>query len=334
MDLNNKVTGDLYEASEWNEFKNEVQNMIISSGQSLAANSLQLQQAIARYSANAASYLDSGVINAYSLQAIGTNDSISSYIDGAVVRFKAGNTNTGSSTLAVSGLAVKPIKKDGFSADLVAGEIVTNRVYEAFYSLSDDAFEISEYKSSVAPEPEFVTTTSADLNTIETNSLFYATSSANSPVGSNGYIYTQAISTAFASQHYLVQTNGDEYIRVKNSSVWGPWVFQSPNPDDLIMDTWVTADIVADVPTIVDSANIASLTRSGNGTYPVVFSTAMANTGYVIGGMVGSEGSQERTACILDGSKTVNGFTLVVTGVSDGSLNDPSLIDLTISRRL
>lgn len=142
MNINNKVTGSIYTAAEWTEFKNEIQNLITSSGQPLASNSLQAKQAVARYVANAASYNDSGVANAYSLSVIGSNDSISSYIDGTKVSFKAGNENTGSSTIAIAGLTAKAIKKDGFSSQLTSGEIKANHVYHAFYSLADDAFEL------------------------------------------------------------------------------------------------------------------------------------------------------------------------------------------------
>jgi len=150
MNLPNKVDGSLYTPQEWNEFKNELQNWIIASGQTLTGNSLQVTQAAARYAANAASYTDSGIADAYSLVSMNTNDTVTIYANGTIVSFKAGATNTGNSTLAISGLAAKAIKKDGFASNLVAGDIVAGRVYSAFYSLSDDAFEISEYVTSAS----------------------------------------------------------------------------------------------------------------------------------------------------------------------------------------
>lgn len=143
MNVNDKISGSTYSAAEWTEFKNEVQNAIIASGQSLTSNSIQLKQAIARYVANAASYTDSGIADAYSLEGIGLNDTITTYLDGTVVTFKAGNANTGSSTAAISGLAAKTIKKEGFTLDLEADDIVAGKVYTLFYSLADDAFEIA-----------------------------------------------------------------------------------------------------------------------------------------------------------------------------------------------
>lgn len=154
MNINNKIEGSVYSSDEWNEFKNEVQNIISSSGQTLAGNSLQLQQAVTRFVANASSYTDSGVANAYSLVAIDTNTVISEYIDGAVMTFKAGNANTGSSTLAIAGLPAKTIKKDGFASDLVTGDIIAGKVYNAFYSLADDAVEISQYSATSSGSPD------------------------------------------------------------------------------------------------------------------------------------------------------------------------------------
>lgn len=102
----------------------------------------------------------------------------------------------------------------------------------------------------------------------------------------------------------------------------------------LVADAWLTANVVSDVPVILGSGNVASLTRVSKGVYSVVFLVTMPDLLYTISPTVGSEGNAERTACILEGTKTATGFTLRITGVADGSSQDPSLIDVTVFRRL
>src|SRR6185369_2938158 len=55
-----------------------------------------------------------------------------SYVQGEVVSFIAGSTNTSSVTLAVSGLATKAITKNGTTA-LTGGEIVSGAVINVMY---------------------------------------------------------------------------------------------------------------------------------------------------------------------------------------------------------
>jgi len=142
MNIVDKVTGNTYTASEFTEFKNEVQNAILASGLSLAGGSVQLKQAIARQVANASSYTENGVADAYNLIAIGSSDKVSAYQDGQVFTFVTTNTNTGASTLAIDGLAAKDLKKEGFTTALAAGDIVAGRLFSAYYRLSSDNFEL------------------------------------------------------------------------------------------------------------------------------------------------------------------------------------------------
>jgi hypothetical protein len=148
MNIADKIEGSSYTPAEWNQFKNEIMNIQTSSGQANASNSVQLKQAVARYVANSSSYTDSGIADAYSLTEIGSNDKPSAYLDGITARFLAGNTNTGASTLAISGLATKSIKKNGFVDALDAGDIVAGQLYMAYYSLSDDEWELTSLNFS------------------------------------------------------------------------------------------------------------------------------------------------------------------------------------------
>jgi len=142
MNIVDKITGNTYTAAEFTEFKNEVQNMIKASGLTLAGGSVQLKQAVSRAAANAASYTENGIANAYNLIAIGLNDKVTAYQDGAIYSFVTTNTNTGASTLKIDGLLAKDIKKEGFTNALDAGDIVSGRLFMAYYRSSSDNFEL------------------------------------------------------------------------------------------------------------------------------------------------------------------------------------------------
>lgn len=73
---------------------------------------------------------DTGAADAY---AIALTPAITAYAAGQTFRFLAGNANTGASTLAVSGLAAKTIKKNGNSTDLAAGDIPANAIVTVCY---------------------------------------------------------------------------------------------------------------------------------------------------------------------------------------------------------
>jgi hypothetical protein len=147
--LPDKVTGDTYQAAEFTEFKNETQNSITSSGQTLASNSVQLKQAMTRYAGAGAGYVDSGAADAYILGPNGSFDAPTAYLNTMTARFVAGNTNTGASTVNVNGVGVKNIKKNGYADNLAAGDITAGDVYELIFSTSADAFELIALSNTV-----------------------------------------------------------------------------------------------------------------------------------------------------------------------------------------
>ncbi len=76
---------------------------------------------------------DGGTADAYNITVI---PALTTHAEGMPIVFKAAHTNTGAATLAVGGLAIKAIRKNGTSAleanDIVAGQIVTV-VYDGVY---------------------------------------------------------------------------------------------------------------------------------------------------------------------------------------------------------
>jgi len=140
QDLNDKITGSLLTAAEWNEVPSEIQNVIEALGQGLSSGDLnQLGKSIAGYVANGTFYTESGIADAYVLSKIGSKQTATAYSDGFSTNFLAGNVNTGASTINVAGLGVKNILLAGGVA-LAAGDI-SGRM-ELVFDNPNDRFEL------------------------------------------------------------------------------------------------------------------------------------------------------------------------------------------------
>ncbi len=126
------------EDDDLNGFKEENNNLILGSGQSLnTSDRQQSHKAVADYAASGAFYTDSGIADAYALDPIGSHVSPPAYVDGMSVEFIAGNTNTGASTINVAGLGVKSIVNAGS-----AGAITVGSRYQLRYRSGSGDFEI------------------------------------------------------------------------------------------------------------------------------------------------------------------------------------------------
>ncbi len=118
QDLNDKITGGSLTAIEWNEVPSELQNVIEDLGLVLSSGDLnQLGKAIVDYSSAGTFYSETGVADAYVATIIGAKQglhALSAVMNGAIVRFRPGNVNTGASTLNVNSLGVKDVvREDG-----------------------------------------------------------------------------------------------------------------------------------------------------------------------------------------------------------------------------
>ena len=127
-----KIDGNTVGSIEWNQLA-DVDNLVISSGQTPSTSNLdQLAIASARYSSGGQFFTDSGTANAYVLSPVSPFKSpVSSgagegYFTGMIIRFRAGNANSGASTINVNSAGVKNLKKaDG--TDVATGDILTTR---------------------------------------------------------------------------------------------------------------------------------------------------------------------------------------------------------------
>jgi hypothetical protein len=82
-----------------------------------------------------------------------------------------------------------------------------------------------------------------DPDTIVENGFYYLLNGPNRPFDTNGYLIVERY---YSDNKYIVQTfknafNGNQYIRVKNYGVWGPWVEQvRADHPNLINSGWLS----------------------------------------------------------------------------------------------
>jgi hypothetical protein len=144
--ITNKVNGQTVSASEWNQL-NEIDNVISTAGITPSdATTTQQANAIARYSAGSTFYTDSGSANTYILtSANGFSTAVLSgagYFNGMEVRFRAGFTNTGASTVNINSFGSKSITKHNFTA-LTGGEINNGADVILRYCANNDCFVLN-----------------------------------------------------------------------------------------------------------------------------------------------------------------------------------------------
>jgi len=133
-----------FAAADANSITLDINNAVSSTGQTLNGTSNnQTAVTMNTYSHNGQSYTDGGSVNTYTLtQAQSTLHSILAYVDGTKVRFRAGATNTGASTVDVATVGVKDILTSAGVA-LVGGEIQAGAWIELTYDSGDAAFLIT-----------------------------------------------------------------------------------------------------------------------------------------------------------------------------------------------
>lgn len=156
------------EDDDLNGFKNENNNLILGSGQSLnTSDNQQTHKAVSAYAAHGDFYSDAGVANAYVLSTQGGKVAPDVYADGMRIRFRTANANTGPSTANPAALGVKDIRLPGGGV-LLGGEITANRNIKAIFNLSGDYFELDLFEANPpeASQAEMEAGTESDLRSM------------------------------------------------------------------------------------------------------------------------------------------------------------------------
>lgn len=141
-----KINGDTLSAAEFNQLPDELENLVTDSTQTPSAAILdQVSKGIANYSTVGTYFIDSGAANAYVLSPVSPFKAPTSYFDGMLLRFRAGNANTGASTINLNALGVKSIKENDGTTDLASGDIIITADTFLRFDSGNDAFLLDRF---------------------------------------------------------------------------------------------------------------------------------------------------------------------------------------------
>lgn len=196
---------DSLSASEFNNLAVELENLITASGQTLnSGDANQIGRSASIYAHGGSTYTDSGSVNTYVLNVIGSKIPPSAYFDGMRVIWKAGNNQTGASTINVAGIGVKNlVNPDGTalaSASFAAGDYC-----EAIYNLANDRFELRRVSILNA------TTSLAGKVQLATTAEVAAGVDAGKVSSVANMVYHQGIAKAFVNYNQATNTINDSY---------------------------------------------------------------------------------------------------------------------------
>lgn len=130
MLIASKSNGDTLTASEFNQITTELQtNLIAKTNQTPASGTLdQVGVAVASIAAQGGVFgVDSGVADAYVFTQVSPFPAPKQLTNGLTIRFRAGNANTGATTVNAFGFGAQSVKKADGSTDLSADDITTTQ---------------------------------------------------------------------------------------------------------------------------------------------------------------------------------------------------------------
>ncbi|MGI5912645.1 MAG: pyocin knob domain-containing protein [Syntrophomonadaceae bacterium] len=147
------------------------------------------------------------------------------YVEGAIIRFGASNTNTGAVTLNVNGKGVRPLRNPVGYAELPPGRLKQYQYYEAIYNGSHDCFFIkTNVELDRIPVPS-----GADMNDYITPGNYPVLDTAtaatllNYPATDGGILEVLRYTPTFFIQRLTTSTTGVFYQRVYANGVWSNW---------------------------------------------------------------------------------------------------------------
>lgn len=210
-------------AAQFNSYINELKNIITSANQSLTgADVTQIAKSIANYVANGNYFTDSGVANAYVLTVVGARLAPTLYTNGFTVLFKVGTTNTGASTVNVSGLGVKNIKINNGANDPSAGDLTAGNIVELVYDASGDYFELTRTEFVISDFLRKNITTNVTVGyTTTAQSLGNSGTGTLTPTIATGSIKTLTINGNFTLAAPTDTESGYITIRATNDAIGG-----------------------------------------------------------------------------------------------------------------
>lgn len=141
MDINNKITGDSLTAPEFNQIPNEIESVILASGQAVDPEvTTQLSAAIAQLCTSGDFFTTGGTANAIILGVPFPRVAPSSLVHGLKARFVSAFSNTSTVTANICNLGSRQVTINGNL--LSSGSIIAGQIYELTYIQNTDSFEL------------------------------------------------------------------------------------------------------------------------------------------------------------------------------------------------
>jgi hypothetical protein len=225
---------------------------------------------------------------------------LSAYVTGERYSFRANHTNTGTSTLNISAVGAKTIKKfaAGAKANLTADDIVSGLPVTVEYDGTDMVM--------VTPTANHV-----DVNALTTVTLASGdkiaiadVSDSNTPKNA---LASDIPNTLKATQAQMEAASADTAIVTPNTMKWHPGIAKA--------GAHVT--VSGGTPTLALDYGLA-ITDNGAGDFTFTFDTAFGSAAYIVTGLGESDGTanfgrsvQVRNGGMAAGSCRVNTFTAV-----------------------
>lgn len=253
-----------------------------------------------------------GTANAHTLTPAGT---YTAYFDGMRFRFEAGNSNTGATTLNVSGLGAANVVKleptDGTYDALVAGDIVAGQIYDVVYDGTNTHFLVINPSRVTEVYKRLSSTTAAALASTAHAWQVGPTAGANLIADTAGL---QARDNGAAAA-LEVQRSGGNFI-----------VGPSSGQRIITLPTGVNSDNAGSPSTLALQSNAGAITAGGaltvagavtaSSTLGVTGAATVGGTLGVTGGVTGASTIAAAADGLIDGTTAIRDYPLTAISAS------------------
>ncbi len=276
----NKTADDQLTSQEFNQIPDEIESVISDTGQSPTLDAIQLGHGIATYVGYADFYTASGPADEIVLSAVGDVEPPTAIGTGMRIRFVPSLTNTSTVQVNLATLGLENLVHSDGSV-LAAGDLVTTRVYEAWYDGTDfvltDALRATEDETIIG---EWTFDNNVNVgDTSDIQLLQDVGGSDNSRLVGQRDDTTFAILAEFNNFYEVVALGDDAETTVLRSN--GDVQFNNhagaQNPNLHALTPWACGRVNGSADTTIVDFNILSVTSSNAGKYVITMNTGFTS---------------------------------------------------------